>query len=123
MATDGLNSDATPMSIDTDVPSPENITVAFQGEAVMSVKEAVTSASDRTPTAEEPYLEQQQQQQPQPMHLSSDAVQQQTEPAAAFEPVASESAPPIADQTTAAVTQTNGYHAQPEAYAMDDDEP
>ncbi|KAJ2241174.1 hypothetical protein GGI13_007430, partial [Coemansia sp. RSA 455] len=122
MATDGLNSDYTPMSIDTDVPSPERIAPVAPREKVLTPEEAVASTEVR------------QEQQLQMAHTLGDPAQQHSEAQQQTEPVshplvASESAP-IEDQPTAEVVhtipptgQTNGHEAHTDASAVDDDEP
>ncbi|KAJ2048033.1 hypothetical protein GGH13_009109, partial [Coemansia sp. S155-1] len=122
MATDGLNSDYTPMSIDTDVPSPERIAPVAPCEKVLTPEEAAAST------------EVHQEQQLQMAHTLGDPAQQHSEAQQQTEPVshplvASESAP-IDDQPTAEVVhtipptgQTNGHEARTDASAVDDDEP
>ncbi|KAJ2040860.1 hypothetical protein H4S03_000768, partial [Coemansia sp. S3946] len=122
MATDGLNSDYTPMSIDTDVPSPERIAPVAPCDKVLTPEEAVASTEVR------------QEQQLQMAHTLGDPAQQHSEAQQQTEPVshplvASESAP-IEDQPTVEVVhtipptgQTNGHEARTDASAVDDDEP
>ncbi|KAJ2811101.1 hypothetical protein H4S07_002272, partial [Coemansia furcata] len=107
MAPDGLYSDSTPMSIDTDIPSPEKPAPVTLGEEVRSLEEAVTST--------DPRQEQQVQQHSVP--------QQQEEPLFHVPPV-SESAS-TADQATAITqaSQTNGHHTCADASVVDKDEP
>ncbi|KAJ2012827.1 hypothetical protein GGI06_004021, partial [Coemansia sp. S85] len=122
MATDGLNSDYTPMSIDTDIPSPEKTVPVASGREVQPLEEAATSA------------EALQGQQPQIAHTLVDLEPQYSEPQQPANHLAQAVAVPdnalTEKQDTAEIEQadplasyTSGHQPIADASAADLDEP